>query len=88
MRWLARTLFMYRKILKTLWLAGSQGTQTDNIETVLAVEITKTGWRVGTGNSHYYTLGSPNFFICPQCIPVSTLSTEGDNHRGRILPAV
>ena len=46
----------------------------------MAVEITKTQWRVGTGNSHYYTLGSLNFFICPQCIPVSTLSTEADNH--------
>ena len=43
-------------------LTGIHRTQTDNIKTVLALEITKTQWRVGTGNSHYYTLGSLNFF--------------------------
>ena len=43
-------------------LTGSHRTQTDNIKTVLALEITKTQWRVGAGNSHYYTLGSLNFF--------------------------
>ena len=48
--------------------------QTDNIKSVLAVKITKTQWRVGTGNCHYYALGSPNFF--DMSTVHSTVSTQ------------
>ena len=63
---------------------GLAARRRDNIKTVLAVQITRTQWRVGTGNCHYYALGSLNFF------DMSTVHTSVNttNHRDDILSTV